>query len=385
MIVMKKTIYLHVGMPKTGTTSIQRFLYENRTALEKKGVFYPPVLYKSEDITIAPPDEKANLTLLYYKGLVCYGDRGNKAKQILRELWHKTYLPQINASKASIVILSAEVLLAYDDVSYVAPLIEILKEDFDVKVIAYLRKPAEYLTSLWGEAAKTNKKLKVAMTIPLEQMMTYSTVPFGNIDYVINLLGAKNVIIRPFEKCQFKNGNLIEDFLDVINLECDGEFKLLKPENESYGRNSCELALLINKLNLPTNRRDDLHSLLSSKKNDLKLIETLSDECIEQITDKYSETLKGLARIYNKDSFFASDYPACYKKDRPAYNSVSFSLEELKFLHEAIDGAYFLAHDSRLYIKIKYYAYRILCNFGSKKSRRAYRAKKEFYKKMLMA
>ena len=37
----KKTIYLHIGVSKTGTTSIQRFLYKNRELLKDKGILYP--------------------------------------------------------------------------------------------------------------------------------------------------------------------------------------------------------------------------------------------------------------------------------------------------------------------------------------------------------
>ena len=391
---MTKTVLLHIGMPKTGTSSIQRFLYENRVALEKKGAYYPPVLCKGEGIVVTPPEEIANLKLLFWKGLFLYGDKGNKAKRILRDFWNNTYLPLINASSAGTVILSAEELLAWDDVSYVLPLFEILKENFDVKVIAYLRKPAEYIASLWGELVKTHR-LVSPVDFQLDPMIANpipsQTIPYGKLHYLINLLGAENVIIRPFEKCQFKNGDLIDDFLDIINLEHDSEFRTLTPENDSYGRNSCELAILVNRLNLPVSKREALHLLLSAKKDDIKLIDTLSDECIEKITNKYKETLKGLAHTYNKDSFFISDYPDCYKQKRPAYNNVVFSLEELNFLHEAIDGTNrvfkeyeFLVHDSRLFFNMKYYAYRILCNFLFKKSKIACKNKRNLYKKMLI-
>lgn len=36
-----KTLYLHIGTPKTATTSIQSFCYQNREILEKQGFYYP--------------------------------------------------------------------------------------------------------------------------------------------------------------------------------------------------------------------------------------------------------------------------------------------------------------------------------------------------------
>ena len=36
-----KTLYLHIGTPKTGTTSLQHFCHDNQQKLAEKGYFYP--------------------------------------------------------------------------------------------------------------------------------------------------------------------------------------------------------------------------------------------------------------------------------------------------------------------------------------------------------
>ena len=38
---MSRTVHLHVGIAKTGTTYLQRTLYANRRALERNGTCYP--------------------------------------------------------------------------------------------------------------------------------------------------------------------------------------------------------------------------------------------------------------------------------------------------------------------------------------------------------
>src|ERR1700712_802256 len=40
---MAHRVYLHVGLPKTGTTYVQTVLWENRPALAEQGIVYPGV------------------------------------------------------------------------------------------------------------------------------------------------------------------------------------------------------------------------------------------------------------------------------------------------------------------------------------------------------
>ena len=40
------TVYLHIGLPKTGTTSIQNLLWDNRTLLEKHSICYPDLGFR---------------------------------------------------------------------------------------------------------------------------------------------------------------------------------------------------------------------------------------------------------------------------------------------------------------------------------------------------
>lgn len=41
-----KTLYLHIGMPKTGTSSIQKFLLQNPEALARQGYCFPKLPHK---------------------------------------------------------------------------------------------------------------------------------------------------------------------------------------------------------------------------------------------------------------------------------------------------------------------------------------------------
>ena len=45
-----KTVYLHIGMPKTGTTALQMFLPLNEEALSQNGFSYPLMPFEFENI-----------------------------------------------------------------------------------------------------------------------------------------------------------------------------------------------------------------------------------------------------------------------------------------------------------------------------------------------
>src|SRR4051794_13133871 len=38
---MARLVYLHIGLPKTGTTFLQTAMWHNRSALEEQGIHYP--------------------------------------------------------------------------------------------------------------------------------------------------------------------------------------------------------------------------------------------------------------------------------------------------------------------------------------------------------
>lgn len=48
---MKKTLYVHVGTTKTGTTAIQSFLIDNQELLNQKGYCYPLFPYRYQDVS----------------------------------------------------------------------------------------------------------------------------------------------------------------------------------------------------------------------------------------------------------------------------------------------------------------------------------------------
>ncbi|EAJ1640349.1 hypothetical protein CG361_07665, partial [Campylobacter jejuni] len=143
------TCYLHIGMPKTGTTSIQTFLTKNKFLLLKQNYLYPESILEwgHQHITLVwiIKSLKLNKKLLFLK---------KEYKQILIN-----FRKELQENKNKNVILSTEGLTwDFNNPTYVKILYKILKLlGFNtIKIIVYLRQQEDMLSSLYSENTKGN-------------------------------------------------------------------------------------------------------------------------------------------------------------------------------------------------------------------------------------
>ena len=139
-----KTLYLHIGLPKTGTSAIQSFLMANPEVLEKQGYCYKPVPFSYPKIS-----KNRNCHFLVDNS---YDEEGNydaaqtRAKQeegmqfVLN--WFETY---------DSVILSDEALWVSSTRKAENPLDLVVeyskKYNFALKVIVYIRRQDDLISS----------------------------------------------------------------------------------------------------------------------------------------------------------------------------------------------------------------------------------------------
>lgn len=140
MEVCKPKLLLHVGAPKTGTTTLQHACNASREALLTRGILYPNV-----DLNPGPSPKHQWLTnLLLAEDL----DRfGNNVRQVAE---------QARTMTASSVILSTEGLFNhwFDFPAVGRDALAALKEHFDVTVWVVLREPVAWAMSMYVQAVK---------------------------------------------------------------------------------------------------------------------------------------------------------------------------------------------------------------------------------------
>lgn len=83
---MDNELVFHIGMPKTGSTALEKFLYENAEVLEHYGWCYPNLKNELPDIREYRLEKERNGDLFYN-----YVTEVNDTTQIFYENWKRLW------------------------------------------------------------------------------------------------------------------------------------------------------------------------------------------------------------------------------------------------------------------------------------------------------
>lgn len=244
-----KTLYLHVGTPKTATSSIQKFLAQNRKVLEAHGYCYPRSQHKYPGI-----NPRRNAHFLFGRVINENGERSKKNEA----LYYEEGMQQVRTAFQTYdhVILSDESIwycLSYFKKSLLTKLKEEAdRESFEIKVIVYLRRQDAFLLSRWNQAVKQNTTFAAALScedyFAVEQQKEEKLYAYADkLDEIAKVIGKENLIVRRFEPGSWRDGLIIHDFMHEIGLDVSEDFQPLEQEaNLRLGKNATEIKRVIN-------------------------------------------------------------------------------------------------------------------------------------------
>lgn len=227
-----KIIYLHIGVPKTASSTIQRGLFVNQENLERHGYLYPnrgllETNHKNIffELTSMPEHQP--------KFSPKAGNLNSLAKEIRKSNLNK-------------FIISAEHFALFTSAQIQT--LEKMLAPFITKVIVYLRRQDQVIQSGWTQNAKrlvTKKSLHQNIT---EELSTQESV--YHYDYLLekwsNAFGKDNIIPRIFER-QKLSGHIFHDFLKTCGIEAIEDFKIPHSTNISPGYKTLGLIQEISK------------------------------------------------------------------------------------------------------------------------------------------
>lgn len=225
---MAKKLILHIGTEKTGTTSIQEFLSENKPELERQGIFIPKSPCGSA------PNHRKLATACFNDGntddsFVDFKikDFGKWQAETFSEIKNELILSSIGTH-----ILSSEHFSSrLTDTAEISRLHDFLKNIYsEIKIVIYFRRQDEYAVSLYSTYLKSggvsNKILP--MNASSERYDYYSICKKWE-----GVFGLNNIIVRIFDRSVLKKGNVVSDFCSVSGIDESSTKEVARESNPS--------------------------------------------------------------------------------------------------------------------------------------------------------
>jgi hypothetical protein len=214
---MPKRLTLHIGAPKTGTTSIQAFLRDNAGLLRGAGLLYP-----TAELHPIYGEEPHHYPLVY--ALTGANDhRFEESRDEARDIISRTTREALDTPDVEHLLYSHEMLYnAWDkvDVAYLRQLVG----DADIQVLIYARRLDEWNESLYrqlvwgriqpGQSTSLNQAIpRVERTQHLRYV--HRRMVSAVVHFYAEALPRAEIVIRPYSTVR---GDALPDFLATVGV-----------------------------------------------------------------------------------------------------------------------------------------------------------------------
>lgn len=256
-------IFLHVGKPKTGTSTLQKFLKLNQLNLLKQKVLYPSTGMKFwghhniyYDLACDP---KFELSL------------GSFEQLITKISNYKSKYPESN------IILSSEAFCTMQSELFAELFVPLNKID-KCKVIIYLRNQVDYLKSFWSHKVRNKRtQFKFAQWAPKQIETNASDCNYLLvINELANITSDENLKIVVYD--DIPKVDFVNYFLELCNVKLTPEFH--------------QLDSLINN---------------ASSLTSFPIPESISHLCTQRYNDSNNEIAR---RFLSRDYLFRQEFPS---------------------------------------------------------------------------
>lgn len=325
-----KLLYLHIGTPKTGTSTIQYFCHLNNDFLLKHGLCYPDLGFRFPGI-----GQNRNAYFLSHK---IYDDQKNRLPEAETALRNKGFckLEKI-FEKQERVLISDEHLWNEKEINTVR-LKQIqermAKAGVTVKAIVYLRRQEQVIQSYWAQKVKEGMRLSFSKYMKKEKFRYFQLDYEKRLQEFADAFGRENIIVRCFETGQYQGTEhtLISDFLNIFDIAITEECRDIGVnKNESLMGNYLETKRLLNQNPaFRTKQNFIVERLLQLQESDEehaahRAMNYFSKKEKKLCAAQYAMTNEQVARKF----LGREDGKLFYEESFPEEDAVPFSMKEL--------------------------------------------------------
>ncbi|NND89528.1 MAG: hypothetical protein HKN42_01590 [Granulosicoccus sp.] len=297
---MKKAI-LHIGTEKTGTTSIQKFLFQNRSRLLLSGNLFP-----------------ATAGFISNQRLVVYGKNAPEADlagpsldvddPVALAQWKEQFVQEHCAeimafhqrqAADSTVIYSSEHLqsrlTSVDEIKRIARLLRPMFDD--LRIVVYLRRQDKYALSAHSTSVRGGDVKDFAFEA------IDAAGPYYNYRKLLEnwseVFGEEALTVHIFERSRLCGGDVVSDFCRIAGIDNDSPgLEMPEPENEALSQTALAILRRFNSLAANDPRLNGLGK---------QQLRPFLIERVQAIDDEWGRMLPGRAQAISFHEHFAAD------------------------------------------------------------------------------
>lgn len=311
---MNKKIYVHIGLHKTGTTSIQNLLHSNASLLRRNGIYYPTIHSNHSQILYSIFAKNPQNYHVNIKG----GYLSAKAVKNLNTKYQKHLEKNLHDSSIHTVIFSGEDLSIFTNEELESFHLWLKEFSNDITIVCCIRNPVSWYNSLIQQRLKGRKNGIEVICNNLSAKRNTRIKRF--LTRYINYFGKENVTVYDFDTHKHE---LHKKLMASCSISPDVIAIILEQDAPTLGESlSQEACLILDSLNtlrpwkkenkLPFYQPNYLKKIKGSKfrlsKEPLKNIITHGQEEIDWLAENFNDECghyknwsKQLDKNYQKD------------------------------------------------------------------------------------
>lgn len=257
--------FLHIGTPKTATTTIQSYLYENRDSLLDQGYIVSTSAGKENNLylALAAYDLEHRDELTRLNGVYSNKQLLDLQARIIDRLKTEIAACRVSNPQANKAIYSSEYMhLVLRTPAELTQLRELLKAiGFTTfEVIIYLRDPVELAGSYYSTSVKAGITHKCPQP-PDHSRYNQLCDHQKTLELYEEIFGKENITARVFEKGSLREDSIVSDFSYLLGISDHHALHVPEAKNESLSSKGVMVQRALNKI-FPRWIGDELNPLV---------------------------------------------------------------------------------------------------------------------------
>lgn len=232
---------VHIGLGKTGTTSVQTFLSRNRERLARLDLLVPVSAGRGRHTALGSfvrTREELERSIEWQRlGVESLRDWRRDFRRRLRR--------EIVNSGSSRALFTDEDLFSSSEraIERMRGLMSHLADD--VRIVVYLRRQDDHLISRYQQTVKIGEVVRLDEYAARSWAWKYDYA--HQLDRWQAVLDPARMVVRRYEPGRFLQGSLHQDFLDAIGIDaCASDFEQVEDQNAALGVEAAEFMRLMN-------------------------------------------------------------------------------------------------------------------------------------------